>query len=125
MVENGQGDEQEDQERAPGDESEVLFSKVIETVNIGQIKHVKQEKDQENTGLKPCNSEDGDCSWVMMIVELEDESVGDFVLFVHVHIEAKYPDVKDEDGDSAPSGEVSGECAVLLQSDIVNDDDHD
>ena len=62
MVENGQGDEQEDQERAPGDESEVLFSKVIETVNIGQIKHVKQEKDQENTGLKPCNSEDGDCS---------------------------------------------------------------
>ena len=60
-----------------------------------------------------------------MIVELEDESVGDFVLFVHVHIEAKYPDVKDEDGDSAPSGEVSGECAVLLQSDIVNDDDHD
>jgi hypothetical protein len=34
VVEDGHGDEQEDQERAPADESEVLFSKVIEPVNI-------------------------------------------------------------------------------------------
>jgi hypothetical protein len=60
-----------------------------------------------------------------MIVELENKPMSDFVLLVHVNIEAEYPDVKDENSDSTPSGKVSRKCAILLQSDIVNHDNHD
>lgn len=114
MVENGQGYEQEHQKGAPTDQSEVLFPKGADFVDIGQVKDIKQEEHQEDTGMQASNSEDGNCPRVMMIIELEDESMGNLVLFVHVHIKPKYPDIKDEDGDSPPSGEIPCKCAVLL-----------
>jgi hypothetical protein len=71
------------------------------------------------------NPKDGNCSRVMVIVKLKDESMGDFILFVHINVEAEYPDVKDENSNSTPCREVPGECAILLQCYVVNCNNND
>ncbi len=87
---------------------------------MGQVKHIKQEENEKDAGMYTGNPKDGNCSWVMVIVELKDESMGYFILFVHVHVETEYPYVKDENSNSTPSREVPGECTILLQSNVVN-----
>ena len=52
----------------------------------------------------------------MMIVELKDESVTDFIFLKAEQVKSQYPDVKDEDGDSPPSWEIPGEYGIILNA---------
>ncbi len=75
--------------------------------------------------MKASNSENGNSSRIMMIVEFKDQPMSDFVLFIHVHIKTEYPYVKYEDSDTAPSRKIACKSAVFFQRDVFNDDDYD
>lgn len=65
------------------------------------------------------------CFGVMVIVEVKDEPVRDFVLLVHVYIKPQDPDVENEYRNSSPHRKVTRKFVVLVQADVVNSDYHD
>lgn len=59
-----------------------------------------------------------------MIIEVKDEFVWDFILLVHVDIEAEYPYVEDEDSDSSPNGEIPWKAVVFVKTNMIDSDNH-
>lgn len=61
-----------------------------------------------------------------MIVELEDKSMTDFILFEAVDIKAQDPDVQNKYGYSSPCWEVSGKgCTGAIDPKVFIRDDED
>ena len=58
----------------------------------------------------------------MVVVELENETVADFVLLDDVEIEPEYPDVADEDAYPPPCWEISAEFCFFLDAEALVDD---
>lgn len=60
----------------------------------------------------------------MVIIELENESMRNFVLFVSINVEAKYPNIKNENGQSSPSRKISRKRTIIyIQMVVTNDCD--
>ena len=63
----------------------------------------------------------------MMIIELEGQTMTDFILFEAIEIESKHPDVEYEDGHSTPSRKVSGKNRIIFNAEahMNNNEDKD
>jgi hypothetical protein len=61
----------------------------------------------------------------VVVVEVESQSMTYLVPFVYIEIKSKDPDVKDEDADTSPAGEVTSEDRIVfdLQTLVQNDED--
>ena len=60
----------------------------------------------------------------MMIIKVENESVSDLVLFIHVDIETQDPDIEYKDSDTAPNGKIPCKLRVNFKWQVIDWNDN-